>query len=525
MEDHCRRVVPLETLANARALRSVMAAAMAPGSAAHSLAGAVADVAVTSQQQQQQPNQHSPCAGPAPLFGSTHAAPPAADAAASDGRWTLRSGRPVPWMQALKAGSAPLLLWPSCWRGNAPPANRQIQQASWSASTRAATLEQSDNSSSSSSSYRSSSVNQIHHHAAAATSKRAALAASVVEGPGATATNPQSTTLAPAPDPKWERVRLTRHMLTTTESAISGAVAGAVARCAIAPLDVLKIRFQLQLEPAAGKAKYTGILQALRLIVREEGISALWKGNLTAELLYMAYGASQFAFFHSYKSMILTLQYGHMPVGERGTELDPVSSFVGGALAGMLATVVSFPFDTMRTRLASQGEPRVYRSLFHAAQMIALNDGLRGFYKGLVPGVIQIFPYMGLQFCFYESSKRTFRWILNPEHPQHVNLSQLQVTACGAVAGALSKFTVLPLDIVKKRLQVQGFEEPRFRFGRQQTYLGMRNAMQIMLAQEGVRGFFKGGLPSVLKSMPSTAITFAVYEWMCTWFANRHVPE
>ena len=65
-----------------------------------------------------------------------------------------------------------------------------------------------------------------------------------------------------------------------TSSTLAYLRTGAVARFVIGPLDVLKIRFQVQLEPimqaASGSkqslSKYTGIKQALKLIVKEEGI-------------------------------------------------------------------------------------------------------------------------------------------------------------------------------------------------------------------------------------------------------------
>jgi solute carrier family 25 thiamine pyrophosphate transporter 19 len=68
-------------------------------------------------------------------------------------------------------------------------------------------------------------------------------------------------------------------------SAVAGAVAGAVARVVVGPLDVLKIRFQVQLEPiaraAAGgarAAKYWSLRQAVATIAREEGIQVRWRG-------------------------------------------------------------------------------------------------------------------------------------------------------------------------------------------------------------------------------------------------------
>lgn len=60
--------------------------------------------------------------------------------------------------------------------------------------------------------------------------------------------------------------------------AVAGGVAGAVARVVVGPLDVVKIRLQVQLEPlkaglsSAVKSKYTGVAQALYSIFREEGV-------------------------------------------------------------------------------------------------------------------------------------------------------------------------------------------------------------------------------------------------------------
>lgn len=101
------------------------------------------------------------------------------------------------------------------------------------------------------------------------------------------------------------------------------------------------------------------MFQAIRLIAKEEGILALWKGNLTAELLYIVYGGVQFSVFHTYKSYFLNLQNGNQPLDKRAIELSPLYSFIGGALSSSTATVVSYPLDVLRTRFVSQGEPKV----------------------------------------------------------------------------------------------------------------------------------------------------------------------
>ena len=72
--------------------------------------------------------------------------------------------------------------------------------------------------------------------------------------------------------------------------AASGAASGFATRLLTQPLDVLKIRFQLQIEPIkrnATTSKYRNVGQAFRLIVREEGISALWVSKTFTFKIYI----------------------------------------------------------------------------------------------------------------------------------------------------------------------------------------------------------------------------------------------
>ena len=78
--------------------------------------------------------------------------------------------------------------------------------------------------------------------------------------------------------------------------ATAGAIAGCAARFVVGPLDVIKIRFQIQLEPIAKRAarvdptslasKYTGLRQALTTIVKEEGIKVRGTAHSIRRLLH-----------------------------------------------------------------------------------------------------------------------------------------------------------------------------------------------------------------------------------------------
>ncbi|ELU05237.1 hypothetical protein CAPTEDRAFT_81774, partial [Capitella teleta] len=72
-----------------------------------------------------------------------------------------------------------------------------------------------------------------------------------------------------------------------------------------------------------------------------------------------------------------------------------------------------------------------------------------------------------------------------------------------------------PLDVVKKRLQVQGFQKGRAGFGRMPMYKGTIHCFRVIIFEEGLPGLYKGLSPSVLKAMVSVGCHFLFYEQCC----------
>mmetsp|Transcript_7816 Transcript_7816/g.12503 ORF Transcript_7816/g.12503 Transcript_7816/m.12503 type:complete len:324 (-) Transcript_7816:137-1108(-) len=299
--------------------------------------------------------------------------------------------------------------------------------------------------------------------------------------------------------------------LSAFDEMIAGGVAGAVARCVVAPLDVVKIRMQLQVIPRAdgvfGQRKYKGVLHCLSTIVREEGIRALWKGNLTAEYLATAYTAVQFAI---YKQLQVVLRpddkkkEGHVTVFGR--------KVVCGSLAGGIATAVSYPFDIIRTRLSAQGEPKVYRGMRSAlkATLSERNGSWRGLFQGLNPAIIQIVPSAALSLAFYDSIKA----IMVRDGQEASDIDNL---TAGAISGLLSKAIVYPLDLVKRRLQVQ-----RSPLSQQQhVFGGVWVAIVAIVRHEGPLALWRGLPATLIKAVPNVAITFAVYEHVAKLLLER----
>eukprot|EP00842_Homolaphlyctis_polyrhiza_P001707 jgi/Hompol1/2537/HPOL_002947-RA len=321
--------------------------------------------------------------------------------------------------------------------------------------------------------------------------------------------------------------------VTPLQNAASGAMAGMISRLVISPLDVVKIRHGLacfaseQLQPSETKIlrgystskpasvapslaspaprKYINMMQAFRTIVREEGFLGLWKGNLSAEYLYLTYGAMQFLVFHE------VIDYAKTPGSVLNLSIpQAMHTFVAGAFAGIAATLATYPFDLLRTRFAVQHNNRLYNSILGAIKQIYNVEGFRGFYRGVGPTVIQIIPQMGMVFESHRFFKKLFSKLEVSSPKLHDWTKGSQEFICGGLAGMASKAATMPFDVIRKRLQVQGPVRKDIVITGVPRYSSSLGAVFQIIRHEGVLALYKGLTPALVKAAPSSAVTFFV---------------
>lgn len=213
-------------------------------------------------------------------------------------------------------------------------------------------------------------------------------------------------------------------------------------------------------------------------------------------MLYVCYSAAQFT---AYRSTTVFLRTG-LPFKIP----DAAESFIAGASAGAAATTVTYPLDLLRTRFAAQGTQRVYRSLAGAVHDIWRDEGARGYFRGLGPAVAQIVPYMGIFFVAYEGLRLRMGEMNMP-------WGTGDATA-GILGSVIAKTSVFPLDLVRKRIQVQGPTRSRYVYGDIPVYRTTWSALRIILQREGFRGLYKGLPISLIKAAPASAVTIWTYE-------------
>ena len=187
---------------------------------------------------------------------------------------------------------------------------------------------------------------------------------------------------------------------------VSAAAAGIISATLTNPIWLIKTRLQLQVTGSAAAsagaaASYTGMLHCARCIVAEEGAAGLFRGLLPG-LMLVSHGAVQFMAYEELKSM-----WG----GSDANSLNSGHYLLLGATSKVIASVTTYPFQVIRTRLQMQpnaAAAQVYTGVAATTKLVLQHEGVGGFYKGLVPNLIRVVPSSAITLAVYESLSKFF---------------------------------------------------------------------------------------------------------------------
>ena len=195
---------------------------------------------------------------------------------------------------------------------------------------------------------------------------------------------------------------------------------------------------------------------------------------------------------------------------EPGAALGPYQRLVCGGLAGITSVTFTYPLDIVRTRLSIQSAS--FESLKREAgqklpgmwgimvTMYKTEGGFFALYRGIVPTVAGVAPYVGLNFMVYEIARTHF----TPEGQR--DPSAIGKLAAGAVSGAVAQTCTYPFDVLRRRFQVNTMS------GMGYQYAGIGDAIRMIVKTEGLRGLYKGIVPNLLKVAPSMASSWLSFE-------------
>lgn len=263
----------------------------------------------------------------------------------------------------------------------------------------------------------------------------------------------------------------------------AGICAGAVSRTCTAPIDRLRTFFQVYGFDTNGRMT---IRQTLSSMIKEGGIRSLWRGNLMNVIKVSPETGIRLMSYETFKRLL----------GQTATkEIHVFEKFLCGSAAGFTASVLIYPMKTIKTRLTIR-KTNEYKSIVDCIQKIYSREGLRAFYKGLLPSALAILPASGIDLALYETLKRRLEAYHN--HPTN----PLEKLVIGNISNGISQFFIYPLLNVRTRLQSNI----------QQTDT-MTSILKRLWKYHGIRGLYTGFFLHMLRLAPASGISFLTFEY------------
>lgn len=263
------------------------------------------------------------------------------------------------------------------------------------------------------------------------------------------------------------------------------------------PLDILKVRLQ-----TSPPGTYTGMLDCATRIVKNEGPLAFYKGTLTPLLGVGACVSIQFGVVEALKRQF---SQSNLKSGASTGDLSYSQFYLAGGIAGLANSFVAGPVEHIRIRLQTQPTPPLYKGPIDCIRQITSQSGLlNGVYRGQSATFAREFHGMGMYFLTYEA---LVQYKLSKDNITRDELPGTYAMFAGAMAGYGLWLTAYPADIIKSKLQTDALNP------NQRRYKGVLDCIGQTIKTDGVKGFFRGLLPTLVRSPFANAATFVAFEW------------
>uniref|UniRef100_A0A915ENG5 ADP/ATP translocase n=1 Tax=Ditylenchus dipsaci TaxID=166011 RepID=A0A915ENG5_9BILA len=252
---------------------------------------------------------------------------------------------------------------------------------------------------------------------------------------------------------------------------LSGGCAAAVSKTAVAPIERVKLLLQVQdaSKSIAVDKRYKGIIDVLTRVPKEQGFTALWRGNLANVIRYFPTQALNFAFKDTYKNLF---------VKGYDQKKDFWKFFAGNLASG-------------------KGDSREFKGLADCLIKIAKSDGPIGLYRGFFVSVQGIIIYRAAYFGMFDTAKMMMK----------TDGKKLNFFAAWGIAQVVtvgSGVLSYPWDTVRRRMMMQS--------GRKDImYKNTLDCALKIIKNEGMSAMFKGALSNVFRGTGG-ALVLAIYE-------------
>lgn len=293
----------------------------------------------------------------------------------------------------------------------------------------------------------------------------------------------------------------------------AGIASGIVGTCFGHPLDLIKVRLQ-------ARSEYKGSWDVFAQTWRNDGLPGLFRGigsPLFGSSLLNVVAFSSYSLFND-----LQLEYKL----KHASETDPPPRLINhnfalsGLGVGLCCAPVVCPIEVVKVRMQlDQGKKglanlkdiprRQYKGSWDCFKKIWKTEGFFGLYTGFSSTTFRDVSYSATYFSVYEPLKQFLKANLTPEPDPNSpsssppGFSPLPIILSGGTSGALAWTAALPFDCAKTLIQQDSANAKK---------VTNWSILRRHYAEHGVRGFYSGWIPTILRAFAVSAIRFLTYE-------------
>lgn len=287
------------------------------------------------------------------------------------------------------------------------------------------------------------------------------------------------------------------------KSLIAGGVGGVCAVLTGHPFDLVKVRCQ------TGQAK--GTINAISIILKEarligtgffltNSIKGFYKGVIPPLIGVTPIFAVSFWGYDLGKKIV---------ANDNSTSLSIKQMATAGFISAIPTTLVTAPTERIKVVLQTSSKRG---SFISAAKTIVKEGGILSLFKGSLATLARDGPGSALYFASYEVTKSYLNNLNNQDNGNNVSVGN--VCLAGGVAGMSMWIVVFPIDTIKTKLQAATN-------GKSQSMIAATK--EIYITRGGMKGFFPGLGPALLRSFPANAATFLGVELTHSLFKKYNI--
>lgn len=258
------------------------------------------------------------------------------------------------------------------------------------------------------------------------------------------------------------------------------------------PFDTVKVRLQ-----SSAEGTYSGVGDVIKKLIANEGIGGFYKGTLTPLVGVGACVSVQFSVNEFMKRYYDKQLNGKTP--------STLQFFNCGAVAGFANGFLASPIEHIRIRLQTQtGSVKEFNGPIDCFKKLSKNGlfSSSGVFKGLTPTLFRESVGLGIYFATYEALiAREF----DKFKVKRTDIPAWKLCLFGGLSGYTLWIGIYPVDVIKSKLQTDSLASPK--------YKGVSSVVKDIWVKNGIKGFYKGFVPTIARAAPANGATFAMFEF------------